>query len=183
MMARRLTLTVLVLIVAAAATTASARRVYVSSRASGCFGNGDGGCKPLVTALAASGPGTITTRAWGKVNFGPGVAGPNGVPECYSDWQQPLQEAKGIAHGCIKHGAALIGVFIPQSWVQQQGFQALDATKNLAQVGVKPGWLFFVGKDKKFQVKEAGTLFLGINDSGVDDNSGGFHVNVTFTAR
>ena len=43
-----------------------------------------------------------------------------------------------------------------------------------------PGGLFFIGAGKTFDVKESGTLFLGINDAGhVGDNTGGFTVEVT----
>jgi len=177
-MKTRLGLTMLVLIVAMPAVTAFAQHVYVPGKATGCFGSWDAGCKPLVTALTVSGAGTITVRANGKVDG----TGPNGRKACWLTYQKPLQEAKGITDACINNWYALLGVFVPQSWVQRDGFQPVDATKNLVLVSVKPGGLFFVGEHKKFQVKEAGTLFLGINDEVARDNSGGFHVNVAFTA-
>jgi hypothetical protein len=42
-----------------------------------------------------------------------------------------------------------------------------------------PDGLFLIGAGKTFSVSEAGTLFLGINDCEVSDNSGGFNVTVT----
>jgi len=42
-----------------------------------------------------------------------------------------------------------------------------------------PNGLFFIGTGKTFSVHHAGTLFLGINDTLVGDNSGGFNVTVT----
>jgi len=179
----RLSRTVLILIITAAATTASAKHVYVGGKATGCFGNADTACKTLVTGIAVSGPGTITISASGRVKWGGGAySGPNGRSACIPDYQKPLQEAQGIAHGCVKNVGALFGVFVAQSWVQQEGFQPFDATKNLVQVGIKPGGLILVGRNKKLQVKEAGTLFLGINDDGVQDNGGRFSVNITFSA-
>jgi hypothetical protein len=95
-------------------------------------------------------------------------------------FQFPLEEAKGLApHKTIHNIEALIGVFVGQSRVQRSGFQAIDGTKNAVPVGIMPGGLFFIGTGKTFDVKEAGTLFLGINDTTIDDNSGGFNVTVS----
>jgi hypothetical protein len=176
--------TMLVLIVAA--TTAAAQtNVFVPGNASGHFGNPSDRVVPFVTALTVSGPGTITvTYVSGTVNWGTGkgeTVGPNGGPYLNSGGDQfPLQEAKGIASNRrIGNIAALIGVFVPQSRVQRAGFSALDGTKAVTKVGIMPGCLFFIGTDKTFPVSEAGTLFLGINDTIVSDNSGGFNVTVT----
>ena len=174
------TLVLIMLVLVAATTSARAQNVSVPGNASGCFGNGDAGCVPLVAALTVSGPGTITvTYVSGTVNWGGGDAGPNGVPVCFPTWQQPLQEAQGVSRECIKNAAALIGVFVPQSRTSRKGFNALDGTKNITLFGILPGNLFFIGTSKTFSVSEAGTLFLGINDSGVNDNSGSFNVTVT----
>ena len=93
--------------------------------------------------------------------------------------QFPLNEAHGIGLGKARKVAALIGVFVAQSRVQQAGFSALDGTKNVTPLGIMPGELFFIGTGKTVPVSEAGTLFLGINDTTVGDNSGGFNVTVT----
>ena len=172
---------VLVLFVAAATITAAGQNVFVPGNATGCFGNDDTGCAPLVAALTVSGPGKITvTYVSGTVNWGGGDVGPNGGFYGKSDYQFPLQEADGFApHTKIGNIAALIGVFVPQYRVLRKGFNALDGTKNVTRVGIKPGGLFFIGEGKTFDVKEAGTLFLGINDTYVGDNSGGFNVTVT----
>jgi hypothetical protein len=115
------------------------------------------------------------------VNWGGGDVGPNGGPYLNSSgFQFPLQEAKGIASNRrIGNIAALIGVFVPQSRVQRAGFNALDGTKNVTKVGIMPGYIFFIGTGKTFSVSQAGTLFLGINDTIVTDNSGGFNVTVS----
>ena len=177
-----LMLTILFLIVVA--TTAAAQTaVFVPGNASGCFGNADLGCPvPLVAALTVSGPATITvtyvsgTVVW-EANGEP--TGPDGARANFNGWQSPLQEAHGIAGGWIPNLAALIGVFVPQSRVQDAGFSALDGTKGVTPVGIMPNGLFFIGTGKTFSVNVAGTLYLGINDPGVNDNSGGFNVTVT----
>jgi hypothetical protein len=165
-----------------AATTAAAQtNVFVPGNASGFFGNPADQKVPFVSALTVTGPGTITvTYVSGTVNFGEGDAGPNGVfwnSRCC--FQLPLHEAHGIAVGKANNMAALIGVFVPQARTLRTGFNALDGTKNVTLVGIMPGNLFFIGTSKTFSVSEAGTLFLGINDAGVSDNSGGFNVTVT----
>jgi hypothetical protein len=41
---------------------------------------------------------------------------------------------------------------------------------------------FLVGKSKSFDVAAQGRLFLGVNDHGVENNSGSFQVMITVTA-
>ncbi len=178
-----LMLTLLALTVAAT-TTAAQTRVYVPGKASGYFGSSDE-VNPLVPALTVNGPGKITvTYASGRVTWDGGrgdSTGPNGVFCRWCPLQQwPLQEALGL--GLTKKNmrvAALMGVFVPQSRVQSEGFKAIDGTKNATPLGIMPKDLFFIGTGKTFRVTQAGTLFLGINDSVVGDNSGGFHVTVS----
>ncbi len=175
-----LVLTVLVLIIAD--TYAGAQtNVFVPGNAGGFFGNPADIPVPLVAALTVSGPGTITvTYVSGRVTDCCGVnPGPNGAGWTMDGAQSPLQEAVGFLVKNMNNLDALIGVFVPQSRVQQEGFSALDGTKGVAKVGIMPDGLFFVGKGKTFSVSEAGTLFLGINDWGVGDNGGGFNVTVT----
>jgi len=81
-------------------------------------------------------------------------------------------------NGLTKVGA-LVGAFVCQCKVERSGFEAVDGTKDLAHLGILPDRLFFVGTSKTISVGCAGTLFLGINDSEADDNSGGFNVTVT----
>jgi hypothetical protein len=171
------TLTVLVLFVATASVASHAQvQVTVPGNASGGFGNGSDQVVPLVPSITVSGPATITVTATGSVN---GV-GPDGFSGCYwENYQKPLQEAHDIQGGCFTNAFGLIGAFIPQTRVQRTGFKPVDATKNIAWLGIMPGRLFFIGESKTFTVTEAGTLFLGINDEVVFDNSGSFDVTVT----
>ena len=174
---------VLVLFVAAATMAAPAQtQVFVPADASGAFGNPIDIVVPLVPAITVNGPGTITvTYVSGLVDFGGGFGvGPNGGEWDIATQQDPLLEAHGIwATGKVKNLAALIGVFVPQARVTHKGFTAIDGTKDWTPVGIMPGWLFFIGEEKTIDVNEAGTLFLGINDVTVGNNSGGFNVEVT----
>lgn len=176
------TLALLIVVFVAATVAAHAQtQVFVPGNASGYFGNWNDQAVPFVSALTVTGPGTITvTYVSGTVNWGGGEVGPNGGPYGKSKFQFPLQEAQAFApHTKIGNIGALIGVFVPQSRVSRQGFNALDGTKNITRVGIMPGNLFLIGESKTFDVKEAGTLFLGINDTLVSDNTGGFNVTVT----
>jgi len=157
-------------------------QVFVPGNTNGAFGNPIDIAVPLVPAITVSEPGTITvTYVSGTVTVAPDFeVGPNGkLFDCGRTNQQlALEEARGIAGVKCKAGA-LIGVFVPASRVNHSGFTAVDGTKNLARVGIMPGGLFFIGTGNTLDVTKAGTLFLGINDTGVADNGGGFTVEVT----
>jgi hypothetical protein len=62
--------------------------------------------------------------------------------------------------------------------VKTPGFQSLDGTLLTSGVGIMPNLLFFVGTYNVIQVSGPGTLYLGINDGGVSDNSGSITVTV-----
>jgi hypothetical protein len=91
----------------------------------------------------------------------------------------PARAARRRGGGSTKNLDALIGVFVPAKTVNLSGFSALDGTKAVAAVGIIPNGLFFIGYGKTLVLKQAGTLFLGINDFEVGDNGGGFTVTVT----
>jgi hypothetical protein len=161
---------------------AHAQNVFVPANASGALGNPVDIVVPLVSAITVSGPGPITvTYVSGTVSDSGYVGGgPNGIQRDCSGVQVPLKEALGVSGGWCVHLNALIGVFVPKRTVEdRRGFQAIDGTKNLTGVGIQPYFVHFIGTGGTFNVKEAGTLFLGINDCCVSDNSGGFNVTVT----
>jgi hypothetical protein len=170
-------LVMLALLIAVTATAAYGQvEVYIPSNASGAFGNPSDQAVPLIPALTVTGPGTITvTYVDGLVN---GV-GPNGTTTNMRNHQLPLQEAQGFAGGPVNNIYCLMGVFVPQARVDTRGFQAVDGTKAVARIGILPSKLFFIGESQTFDVNGAGTLYLGINDEIVGDNSGGFTVTVT----
>jgi hypothetical protein len=167
------------LLVAVSTLAAAQVTVFVSGKASGDFGNPVATLVPFVPALTVTGPGTIQiTYISGTVQFGGGPTGPNGASWDNGPLQTPLQETKDVAHGHVNNLAALIGAFVPKSRVDAPGFRAVDGTKNLTVAGIVPSRLFFIGTSETIQVHSAGTLFLGINDEGIEDNSGGFMVQV-----
>ncbi len=176
----------------AAATTASAQTtVFVPGNAGGAFGSPVGPVVPLVPGITVNGPATITvTYVGGTVDTGYclavclGPVGPNGGRVSTLGAEYPLQEAVGVSGGTIDNIGALMGVFVPKYRVNDaRGFQAIDGTKDLTRIGIRPDLLRFVGEGRTFDVHEAGTLFLGINDWDVADNSGGFTVTVTATGQ
>ena len=154
--------------------------VTVPGNASGHFGNPADLVVPFVPAISVSGPSSITvTYVSGTVTDSGGVnTGPNGVSENPAGVQIPLEEAQALRTATVPNLDALIGVFVSQRRMNRSGFQAIDGTKNIAKVGIAPDLLFFIGEGKTIQTDEAGTLFLGINDSHVGDNGGGFVVEI-----
>jgi len=174
----------LIVLVAAATMAARAQAqvsVFVPGNASGYFGTPADVVVPLVPALTVNRPGTITvTYVSGTVTDSTLVVGPNGTKYNNSGAQFPLQEAFGKSYGWVNNLDALMGVFVPECRVNTPGFQAIDGTKAATKIGIIPSGLFFIGQGKTFHVTVAGTLFLGINDWGVIDNSGGFNVTVSF---
>jgi len=158
-------------------------QVTVPGNASGYFGNPAEKVVPLVPAITVAGPGTIiVTYLTGTVYLtgGGGLpTGPNGINYKLGTAQLPLQEAKGVTGGKVADFGALMGAFVPQSRTSCKSFSAIDGTKHAVHIGVRPVDLFFVGESKTINVTEAGTLFLGINDEGVVDNSGSFVLTVS----
>ncbi|HEY7096698.1 MAG TPA: hypothetical protein VH437_08245 [Terriglobales bacterium] len=178
----KLILAVAVFVAVATMAAHAQTQIFVPGNATGCFGSPNVGCAPLTAAITVGGPGTITvTYIDGLVSWGNGETGPNGTDCLCRNHQFPLHEARGIGLTQQVHNlGALVGVFVPQSRVDdERGFQPVDGTKNMARAGVNPGWLFFIGEGKTFEVTQAGTLFLGINDTQANDNSGGYTVEVT----
>jgi hypothetical protein len=173
----------MLLVLGAVSIAPAQTNVYVPGNASGCFGNPvDSYCVPFVPAITVSGPATITvTYVSGTVVFignGPQV-GPTGGTCDPCQGQTPLAEAKSMGLvGGFNNTAALIGVFVPQTRTQKTGFTAIDGTKNLTKFGIQPAGLFYVGLTKTLSVTVPGTLYLGINDWLIYDNTGGFNVTV-----
>jgi hypothetical protein len=174
---------VLVLTVTAASIAAQAQvQVFVPGNTNGGFGGPIDLLVPFVQAITVDKPATITvTYVDGLViDAGGEEFGPNGKDyNCGRTYQLPLQETHGIAGGICLGLNALIGVFVPEWRAAHKGFSPIDGTKDLTQVGIMPDRLFLIGESKTFDVKQAGTLFLGINDCWVSDNSGFFNVEVT----
>ena len=174
----------LCLVLTVIAVSAKGSDVFVPGNALGNFGNPSCCNQPFVPAISVHGPGTITvTYLDGRVTDAPGInAGPEGVVWNGTGNQFPLQEAQGLAGGPVNNLDGLIGNFAPRWRISAQGFQAVDGTKGNVRVGLLPSELIFIGSQRTIAVKEAGTLFLGINDDHGGSNGGGFTVSVTFNA-
>ena len=165
------------------------KTVTVSSFASGNFGAGYARQTqqlPLVEALRVTSPGMFTmtymSGTW-CAHDGTACSGPNGtaINDPSGAWYDPLQEASGLYMSASTNAIALMGAFVPLTWANTPGFQALDGTKLTSGVGIMPNQLFFVGANNYLQVSGPGILYLGINDWYVDDNSGSLTVTVIFT--
>jgi hypothetical protein len=92
----------------------------------------------------------------------------------------PLQEELGVIFGTVTNAGALIGAFVPESLVNTSGFEAVDGTKLASGLGIMPNRLFFVGTYNVIS-EGPGTLYLGINDTDVSDESGSITVTVRAT--
>ena len=154
------------------------------ANANGQFGSDPAhpaGFAPLVKAITVTKAATITIKYLsGTWCITPTVCGigPNGIQfNQDSTGGSPLQERVGVTFGTITNMGSLIGAFVPEPLVNTSGFQALDGTKLTSGVGITPDRLFFVGTYNVISVGP-GTLYLGINDPGVADNSGSLTVTV-----
>ena len=160
-------------------------QVFVPANASGHFGIPSDQVIPLVPALVVNGPGTVTVTyvsglvTWDSMGDSTGPEGSTCNSGC-AKMQFPLHEARGLGQmSTANNVGALMGVFVPESRASLAGFTAIDGTKNATRVGILPNTLFLIGTSKSFDVPGAGTIFLGINDTLVFDNSGGFTVEVS----
>jgi len=174
--------------VSAAVAQASPATLTISSLASGNFGAGYAHQTmqtALVRAITVPGAGTITVTyvsgSW-CAHDGTDCSGANGtaINDPSGVWYDPLQEASGVAPSAAQNAIALMGAFVPQLLTEQSGFVAMDGTKLTSGVGIMPNLLFFVGANNCIQVNGPGTLYLGINDWYVDDNSGSLTVTVSY---
>ena len=178
--ASALTISLALTAVAYADDDSKSKTVEVSAMASGGFGSPPQGFLPLTEALTVHKESTITIQYQkGTWCFGVGLcAGPNGAIFDNSGFATPLQESIGVLGGEVTNIGALIGAFVPEPLVNTPGFQALDGTLLTSGVGIMPNLLFFVGTYNVIQVSGPGTLYLGINDGNVSDNSGSVTVRV-----
>jgi hypothetical protein len=178
---------VLCLAIAGATTLSGQTTVFVPGNATGSFGSPVDLVAPFVSAITVTGPADITVSyisglvTWDNQGDTAGPTGTSACTDCDA-MQFPLDEANGDGIRNTKHLGALIGAFVPKYRVNGKGFQAIDGTKNAASLGIKPELLRLIGEEFTFHVKEAGTVFLGINDTIASDNSGGFTVTVSAVA-
>jgi hypothetical protein len=180
-----------ILILAALAYPAAltATTIQVSGKSTGFFGSPNSGDTLLLTlGLTVSAPVSIEIGATGIVtdfnNQGQFLqVDPNGTDftSIFGD-VLPLQEAQGLPPNTpTTQLDALMGAFVPAAIAGLPNFVPEDAAKvGPGQVGINAASLFFIGAGPfTFSTPGAGTLYLGINDSFVADNGGGFSVTAT----
>ncbi len=114
-----------------------------------------------------------------KTNVSLPTSDANGYTGVVTDLQLPLQEATGVIGGKITNVMALTGAFVPKRLTDDNSFTPTDGTKKTRGVGIMPDKLFFVGNDNVMQTSGAGTLYLGVNDMIVADNSGSLTIEIT----
>lgn len=160
--------------------------VIVDAKASGKFGAPTSSAIPFVRGYEFTRAGeSLAIIANGTATFGEGLSGgPNGLTTARSiiAGYTPLEEIE-IDSGATTEAAlpgqalnvgALIGAFIPTSRTSAPGFQPNDAD-TLAN-GIDSADLFLVGSISAFIAPEPGTLYLGINEAWMANNSGSFEV-------
>ena len=120
----------------------------------------------------------IQISATGLVDPGGGAvtpSGPDGRPFDFTnvDGASPLLEALGLSNVLDPNSIALLGYFVPASQGDVEAFD-IDQGGDLPVSG-----LFLVGSSFSYTAPEAGTLFFGINDPRVSNNSGAYNVTVS----
>lgn len=181
-----------------AASAQGQTEVFVPWNTTGGFGNPSdlSSIVPMVKAITVQGPATITvTYVSGVISIpGEGTTGPKGFTYptnsgCIGT-QSPIQEGNGVCGGTIPQADGLIGVFVPQYKVNDpRGFAAVDGTKAVGRIGIRPSDLRFIGETMTWNVNQAGTVYLGINNCNEtigcplvrSGTSGGFTVEVVAT--
>jgi len=163
----------------------NATTIEVSATSTGFFGAPNNGATLLTPGFTVSVPVSIEIEAAGIVtDFNDQgellEISPNGVDFTSNSGDVlPLQEAQGIPPDTPTTILdALMGVFVPAATATLPNFIPEDAAKvGPGQVGIDASSLFLIGGGPfTFSAPGAGTLYLGVNDSFVLDNSGGFSV-------
>jgi hypothetical protein len=161
--------------------------VIVPATASGNFGgSGDSNSTALVKAITVTKATTIKIShvdgEWRSSNtntYPYTDANGHDAPISAAD-QLPLQQVTGVRGSAgVTNSMALIGAFIPKALINSSTFTPVDGTKKSRGLGIMPDKLFFVGTDNVIQTNGAGTLYLGVNDCCVGDNSGSLTIEVT----
>lgn len=173
----------------ALATTSSAATISVGANASGQFGELYSGGLVMVEGATLSAGDKIQITASGMINVGGNLfTDANGIdldsstdPISASEYS-PLEEAAVDANPSLAFNTlfpnlgALTGAFISQAVVDAAGFSARDTDFG---GDISSSDLFFVGTSLVFEAGFDGTLFFGINEGFVSNNSGAFSVTVS----
>jgi hypothetical protein len=175
------------LALALTAAAASAATLSVSATANGMFGNLVTGTNTFVAGPSLAAGETVQITATGTITLGENLTtDANGVDvdsssgKVFSFEFTPLEEAALDAGGSddtlMENLGALIGAFVPTAEVTASDFRASD--EDISYGRLSSSALFFVGTSLTYTAAEAGTLFFGINEGYVLNNSGAFSVTV-----
>jgi acetyltransferase-like isoleucine patch superfamily enzyme len=192
------------LAVSASGPSVLADTVTVDSKATGGFGlhpaaAPPAGGTPMVSGFVFDGRSTVTVIATGTIDTNPDPSfglvdtSPDGTDFVGDDFGStradfgylPLEEALvdggadfTLFSNTLPDVGALIGAFVPKSTVDLPGFSPED--EDFGTPGIASNQLFFIGAGPfEFKAKEAGTLFLGINDSRAFNNTKSFDVTLS----
>jgi hypothetical protein len=176
---------------------ASAIPITVPATANGEFGVPEGGGTPLVSAFSLTAAGQeIQITASGTINLDASLTtGPDGVSVprsvimgnlnlAYTPLEEGVIDGGGSvpttdANSTVNEVGALIGAFVPSATVSASGFSPIDAKLSDPNPGVNSTALFFVGAGPfTFTAPGAGTLYLGINEPFVSNNTGSFSATI-----
>lgn len=175
------------LALALSGAAASATTISVSATANGMFGNLVTGTNTFVAGPALAAGDTVQITATGIITLGEnlttdadGVDVDSSSGKIFSFEFTPLEEALldlgGTDDTLMENLGALIGAFVPTAQVNAPNFRASD--DDISYGSLPSSSLFFVGTSLTYTATEAGTLFFGINEGYVLNNSGAFSVTV-----
>lgn len=163
--------------------------VTIGPMASGGFGEPVSGAGALVPGqeFAAAGE-AVEIVVTGTLFLAPGAfaTGPDGIPlerqlfgvPGFTPLEEKLVDAGtpppiGVGGDVAPSVGAAMGAFVPAGVASAPGFSALD--DDFAPLGISSSQLFLIGAGPFLFVSPGpGTLFLGVNDMFVSNNSGAF---------
>ena len=171
--------------------------VLVPSTANGSFGSPVDGPTQFVVAHVVGVAGEqFSLSAIGTINLGEALStDPNGLTLLHSAIIGPFDQAfTPLEEGVLDAGGAvatsdgsstvlkvgaLIAAYIPNSRTSSPGFTPEDSDIAPAGNGILSSELFFLGTGPVILTAPfAGTLYVGINEPFVSNNSGSFDVSV-----
>lgn len=173
-------------------SAASAATLTVNAKANGQFGQLYSGGTVMITGDTLTKGDSISISATGMISIGENLTvGPNGIDLDSSSGKvsafeyTPLEEAEVDATPALANRTlmpnlgALIAAFVPQATVDSVGFSARDTDFGGDILATD---LFFVGDSLTFTAAFDGTLFFGINEAYVSNNSGAYTVTTAPSA-
>ncbi|HZZ29200.1 MAG TPA: hypothetical protein VFE46_14475 [Pirellulales bacterium] len=182
------------------ASRAGATSIQVAATASGEFGIPESGAVPMVSAFTFTAAGQqVQLSANGTINLDPELTtGPNGISvprsiiigglsqgQGYTPLEEGIMDGGGSVpttdgSSTVTELGSLMGAFVPAASVSASGFSAIDSHLATGGKGINSTAIFFVGVGPlTVTAPGPGTLYLGIDESFVSNNTGHFSATVT----